>query len=154
MIFKRIRVAVAVTATIAFTVTMSACSLFGPSRDDNGNLTGAATVHINDTEVGDCLVDFQESGDSINKVKAVPCTMSHDSEVYGKTVNVLAGDESWAGEFCLAQFTEYVGIDLSDSVLDFYFVFPPSNSTDKTVVCLVFEPGVTDSTDSLKNSAK
>ncbi|MDR0435600.1 MAG: hypothetical protein LBH11_02360 [Propionibacteriaceae bacterium] len=154
MIFKRIRVAVVAAAAIAFTITTSACSLFGASRDDNGTLTDAATIHINDTEVGDCLVDFLESGDSIDKVKAVPCTMAHDSEVFAKTANALASSESWAGDYCLGKFAEYIGIEIDESILDFYFVYPQANSTDRTVVCIVFEPGVTDSTDSLKGVAR
>ncbi|MDR2620768.1 MAG: septum formation family protein [Propionibacteriaceae bacterium] len=154
MVFKPVRSALLAAAALTLTVTTSGCSLFSQPRDDSGTLTAAATIHINETKVGDCIAEFPESGGGISDVKAVPCATAHNAEVYAKTENSLASSKSWAEDYCTGEFASYIGIDWNSSILEATYVAPPSGSTDKTLVCIVMEPGVTDATTSLRGSAK
>ncbi|MDR1355075.1 MAG: septum formation family protein [Propionibacteriaceae bacterium] len=154
MALKQVRPAMIATLALGLTLVVSGCSLFGQPRDDAGVLTAEVSIHINNTRVGDCLVDFQETADEVSDVKAVPCTVPHDAEVFGRTENVLASADYWAQHYCLQEFTSYVGIEWDDSILRVSYLSPKVGDSDKVLVCVTYEKGVTDSTTSLKGAAR
>ena len=126
----------------AMAMGASACSLlFGPSyRDGNGVPTATATVRMSDLRVGDCLYNVSDSGDSITKMQVVPCTSSHEAEVYASQAKV-ANVTSSLQQYCQDQFKAYIGIDFNDSSLDVTFIHNDATLTTTDLKCIVYSQG-------------
>ena len=121
-------------------------------RDDSGNIESSGTLDAFSVKVGDCTND-QTGADSedetVSTVSAVPCAEPHDNEFYA-SLNLdfpeYPGEEAItlkAGEFCLAQFEEFVGIDYDSSVLMNSYMYPTQGSwdsaNDREVLCLLYK---------------
>ncbi|MDI2099439.1 septum formation family protein [Ruicaihuangia caeni] len=134
----------------ALTLAVSGCSLPGGetvTRDaDTREVTESGDADVFALQVGDCFNDT--TSESIAHVPAVPCSESHDNEVFhifDMEDGEYPGDEAImmaAFEQCVPPFEEFVGMSYEESVLD---VFPitPSGETwaadDREVVCAIWD---------------
>ncbi|MEU8819025.1 DUF4190 domain-containing protein [Actinoplanes sp. NPDC048796] len=78
----------------------------GPDRDATGVLRGERSISTRDLRPGDCLKDLDQSSDDY--VTAVPCSASHDSEVFatfGRSTATAEQDDLT----CRDKFTAYAG---------------------------------------------
>ena len=92
----------------------------------------------------------------------VDCRAQHTEEVMAKTS--MAGPKAWPGdsavesaaeEKCRQVFAAYIGIGFDDSRLEMGSVTTDKegwNAGDRTLVCLVMEPGDQSSTRALRGS--
>ena len=110
----------------------------GFKRDENGSIISGGNISAVSLRAGDCFNDLdQETQKSIkrlaergdetlvaedcNYVEALPCTMSHNNEVYATSETFLNKfDSPPSGEeiqetlyFCLPESYKYLGIDAS-----------------------------------------
>jgi len=128
-------------------------SVTSADRDSDGVIVSGGSVDAFDIEVGDCFNDASSvsSGeeDAISSIPAVPCSESHDNEVYavfdvgmesfpeGEQMYEVAFDE------CLERFEPFVGREYDTSVLDIYALYPTKESwsqlADREVVCAVYD---------------
>jgi hypothetical protein len=129
-------------------------------RDDAGNVTEPSTVSVLKIRVGDCFdhpelagleLGGADAAEETMTVEAIPCADPHDFEAY-HAYDLTDGDypgqdavaES-ATTTCLRQFKAFVGIAYPKSDLEPYYLFPTSQTwrilDDRTVTCLVGEPG-------------
>ena len=105
------RTAIALLAIAAASLSLSACStLFGPSRDANGRVTGTTVINSPDLTVGDCFsfVDGSEQA----KSSVTPCTNVHTYIVIGSgslTEDAVAKDglQNAVSGACAASFTDF-----------------------------------------------
>ena len=120
----------------------TACSMiFGPSyRDSNGVVTASASVGASQLKVGDCLYNISETGDTVGKVQVVPCTSSHEAEVYATTTGIT-NITMTLQSFCKEQFKLYIGIDFNDSNLDVTYIRNDSSSAKTDLQCIVYSEG-------------
>ena len=104
-------------------------------------------VAARDVQVGACFTDT--NGDSIDTISTVPCSETHDSEVFLNQVNTSSTyptDSEWtafAQQYCIPAFQSYVGIDYDSSSLDINYLVPDSTSWgqgDKTLTCYATDP--------------
>jgi hypothetical protein len=117
-------------------------------RDDDGSLTSAGTVTVEDLRVGDCFdaVEFGEDGEAeISDVDGVPCASPHTFEVFA--VADYNGSEYPATQaqfevafdaVCVGPFEEYVGLAYADSALWASAITPTEdgwNSGDREFIC-------------------
>ena len=99
-------------------------------------------------EIGDCFTD--PGSEVVSDIPTVPCTESHDYEVYAEFDIDLAtfpGDDEiyrLADEGCLAPFGVYVGMPFETSTLDYSYYVPTQdgwdNYDDRSVSCILFDP--------------
>jgi hypothetical protein len=129
------------TARLALTAAVSAfavaaltgCSVLEnifpaqAERDsETQEIAEAGQQDVFDVNVGDCFDDADSTSDEISDVPAVPCAEPHDNEIF--YLFDLAGDEypvdtpDQADAGCYDPFTTFVGIDVEQSVLDYYTV--------------------------------
>ena len=118
-------------------------------RDESGAIVSAGSIDAFSLRVGDCFDDTSGFSDEVDTLPGVPCADPHDNEVYA-VINVdlpeYPGDDAMgdiAHEKCLAQFPKFVGRDYESSALDFYPMYPSSESwsrrNDREVVCAVYD---------------
>jgi len=152
-------------ATSAATVilalaALSACSS-GAVRDDNGDVTQGGDTDVFSLQVGDCFNDT--AADEVSSVPIVPCTESHDNEVFFE-FSMPDGDypsddefQAAATEQCDPVFASFIGVDYNDSDLDYAWMTPTSDGwsslNDRVVQCVVYDPNG-QVTGSLKGSAR
>ncbi|WP_291051412.1 septum formation family protein [Herbiconiux sp.] len=116
--------------------------------------------------VGECLNDSDLTGE-VRDVPRVDCSEPHDSEVYhvfdavGKGADEMYPDDddlaSQADEGCAEAFAGFVGVDISESRLNYASYTPLLSSWyedhGREISCVVFDPdGQT--TGSLENAAQ
>lgn len=137
-------------------VAGSACSGGGPDRDADGRITASGDVDVFDLRVGDCLVLDDSVDASVESLPAVPCDEPHQGEVYAlyeiddEDIDTYPGERelsNMAEAVCVAEFADYVGVDLADSTLFFTYLVPSirgwQDGDDRTVVCLAVAAGRT-----------
>jgi len=148
----------AVTATAAIVCLLAAasgCSLLQSPRGSDGQLTASANIQLTDLKVGDCIKDVNSLTQSVSKVPAVPCTDTHNGEVFATTTDGTTWDASYAEDYCRQQFSSYIGVDFESSQLNVeYFKPQDSSSSNKVLTCIVFHADGTTDSASLKGSAK
>lgn len=122
------------------------------NRDDSGQIVGEGEVGVMELRAGDCFNDPVDTEDVVYDVDAVPCTESHDNEVFA--VQSLAGafssstfpgdDALWVYSYeqCSGSvFEAYVGSPYLDSALD-VFTFTPSEQSwedgDREYLCVLY----------------
>jgi len=149
-----LRTATASVVVVAVLFGSAGCSLLGKQpRDAAGNLTATASLSASQLRVGDCLLDVNTVGATVNKVTAVPCSTPHNGEVYAVGTKVLASTQSVAEQFCTDNFEAYIGIPIEDTTLDISYVHPQSASdTNKTITCIVAHADGSKDSVSLKGS--
>ena len=91
-------------------------------------------------EVGDCFDDPPGQAAELSEVVEVPCSESHDNEVYAVADHPAGGDAPYPGGdaldaygfgYCLSEFENYVGIAYEESRLDFTYFYPVQEGWEK-----------------------
>lgn len=135
-------------------LALTGCSLLGNIVNNNSS-TGSGsdsgegtTTDVFAIGVGDCLNDGAIDGE-VSEVLTIDCAQPHDSEAYAA---IDMEGSSFPGEdvvadravtACTSEFTQFVGIDYNDSVLDFSYYYPTEDSWaqgDREILCLVSDP--------------
>jgi len=115
-------------------------------RGDDGSLSTAGSVSIDDLRVGDCFDVGDET--EITDVDGVPCTEPHEYEVFALDTyeaDALPGDAELEAVFedvCVEPFAAYVGIDYLDSELYGSMITPSEESWadgDRGFVCFLYD---------------
>lgn len=138
---KRIR-----CATFALTFVISACGN-SAQRNSSGVVVKAGSNSVFSVKVGDCTnSDLSEAAD---KLDLVPCEKPHALEAYSIVVSTAAtypGADAlqvFAEQSCIDKFFGYVGVELSQSILYYTYVYPSvtswNNKSDRSVVCFIYK---------------
>lgn len=128
-------------------------ALNSADRDNSGAIVDGGSVDAFEIRVGDCFNDSASYvpgvEEEVTSVPAVPCSDSHDNEVYAVFdigISSYPDDEEMfelAFNSCLDKFEPFVGRDYQTSVLDIYALYPTRESfsrlSDREVVCAVFD---------------
>lgn len=115
-------------------------------RDDDGSLSAAGTVAVDDLRVGDCFNTSDAA--EISEVDGIPCDQPHDYEVFALTTHDAAAFPSEAEldavfeTSCAAAFAEYVGVPYADSELYASMITPSEGSWgdgDRDITCFLHD---------------
>lgn len=120
-------------------------------RDSSGEIVNSGNLSSFEMRVGDCFNDTDAffENDEVSSIPAVPCSESHDNEVYA-VFNLgsekYPGDDvvyDLASDGCLDRFQGFVGRDYESSALDFFAIYPTRDSwqqlNDREVVCSLYD---------------
>ncbi len=118
-------------------------------RGDDGALTTAGTVDVQELQVGDCFDSEEE--EEIAEVDGIPCTEPHTFEVFAEGTYGGAGDPyltdaEWDIAFtavCEREFEPYVGAPWAISEIFASMLTPSAESWeegDREVTCVLFDP--------------
>ncbi|HSI99282.1 MAG TPA: septum formation family protein [Patescibacteria group bacterium] len=130
-------------------------------RGDDGSLTSAGRVPVNDLRAGDCFNTGDET--EISDVDGVPCTEPHEYEVFAvdtHQADALPSDSELEGIFasiCLADFEDYVGAPYETSSIYASMISPSEGSWsdgDRTFTCVLYDPDDAELTESLRGAAR
>lgn len=145
-----------VAVVVALVAVLAGCSDSGPDRDADGRITSSGDIDVFDLQVGDCLVLDDSVEPSVEKLPATPCDEPHQGEVYAlheiddEELDTYPGERELSNRAetaCVAEFADYVGVDLADSTLFFTYLVPSirgwQDGNDRTVVCLAVTAGET-----------
>jgi hypothetical protein len=137
---------------------------FAARRGDEGDITGAGDLSVQDLRVGDCF-DFTDDSTEVTSVRAIPCGEPHIYEIYA-VVEYPSGEEpsaldepftSWELDQCVNSFQSYVGISYDDSVW-YYSTLTPTqeswDSGDRTIQCFLHNDTETAVTGSAEGTAR
>jgi hypothetical protein len=126
-------------------------SLDDANRDGSGEIVAAGDLDVMTLQVGDCFDDPEVLDEVVFDVAAVPCTDSHDNEVFAvQSVSAVFGGafpgldalEQHGYEVCSGQtFDSYVGASYLDSALEVFTITPTEESWDqgdREIVCALF----------------
>ncbi len=121
-------------------------------RGDDGSLSTAGNVTVNDLQVGDCFNagEFTTSEEvEVSDVDGVPCDEPHSFEVYAvadyEGGSFPATDSQFQvafAEVCIPPFESYVGIPYENSVLWASAITPTEegwNDGDREFICHLHE---------------
>lgn len=136
-------------------------------RDSTGAIVGAGSVDAFEMKVGDCFNDSSSYAygeeQEVTSVPGVPCSDSHDNEVYAVFdigISSYPSDESMfdiAFDACLDKFEPFVGRDYQSSALDIYAMYPTrqgwSALGDREIVCAVYDMNANKLTGSVRGRA-
>ncbi|MCR2814183.1 septum formation family protein [Microbacterium sp. zg.Y1090] len=121
-------------------------------------------VDVFSISLGDCLNTSALSDTTqVDSVPVVPCSEPHEDEVYytfDSTDPEYPGEDalvSEAGETCIAEFADFVGIAYEESALDYWPMYPSEQSWeqgDREILCMVYDPSGEKVTGSLAGSAR
>ena len=116
-------------------------------------------------EVGDCFDDSPSQAAELSEVDEIPCSESHDNEVYAVGDHPASSDAPYPGGdalddystgYCLSEFDNYVGIDYQDSRLDLAYFSPTrdgwEDDDDREVACFLYDLNLAKLTGSMKGS--
>lgn len=131
-------------------------------RGDDGALSSAGTVSVDELRTGDC---FNTSDDEeISDVDGVPCTEVHEYEVF--TLATYEGDGTYPpdsalpgifAEVCQPEFEPYVGAPYATSEIFASMISPSEDSWsggDRSFICLLFDPDDAELTESLADAGR
>ena len=136
-------------------------------RTDDGALSTAGNVTVDELRVGDCFNagEISESGEAeVSDVDGVPCDEPHAFEVFA--VADYGGDaypgtdaafEAAFNEVCIPPFEDYVGIPYADSVLWASAITPTEdgwNDGDREFICHLHEETATPLSESQRGAAR
>ena len=126
-------------------------------RGDDGSLASAGNVSVDELREGDC---FNATDDAeISDVDGVPCTESHEYEVFA--LSHYEGDGSYPPDaaldgiftqICVPDFEPYVGEPYASSEIYGTMISPSEESWgegDRAFTCLLFDPNDAQLTESL-----
>lgn len=154
----RSRRALALAGTaIALSIALSGCSAINQilgsgsgdaDRDEEtGQVTDSANIDVFSLKVGDCKMSSATG--EIQDVDVVPCTESHDEEVYYefKMDDGEFSEEAVdaATQECVGDaYTSFVGVAWDDSTLDVYPITPTQRTwdelNDRVIQCVISDP--------------
>ncbi len=127
-------------------------------------VTAACGASVFSLDVGDCFNDPNFTTEGVEEVKTIPCSESHDNEVYAVTDYPASNGsypgfsaiESFSTEYCLGAFAGYVGIPYQDSRLDITYYYPTPDgwrdANDREIACYLFDLNFERLTRSMKDS--
>lgn len=156
--------------TVVALGAVAGTSIFGflnsAKRDDTGEISKPGTILISDMRVGDCAdlpsaaTDDVEDVYSFDELKAQPCSVAHDFEMYAilsypaSSSDPFPGNETvtnWGANACYEEFERYTGIAYEDSPdLDFDLFWPTPEGWeegDREVNCILIGYNPEDLTD-------
>jgi hypothetical protein len=120
----------------ALTFAISSCSS-GVQRDSSGGVV----------KVGDC--SNSNLSQTAEKLDLVPCDKPHALEAYSivaSTATTYPGADAlqvFAEQSCIDKFFDYVGVELSQSILYYTYVYPSvaswNNKSDRSVICFIYK---------------
>ncbi len=120
-------------------------------RGDDGGLSTAGNVTVDELRVGDCFsaAEFSEENVEIGDVDGMPCNEPHTFEVFAVAdyngsayPGTQAAFELAFAEVCIPPFENYVGVPYADSVLYANALYPTEdgwNSGDHEFICHLHE---------------
>jgi Septum formation len=120
-------------------------------RGDDGALSTAGNVTVDELRVGDCFsaAEFSEENVEIGDVDGVPCNEPHTFEVFAVAdyngsayPGTQAAFEFAFAEVCIPPFESYVGVPYAESVLYANAIYPTQdgwNSGDHEFICHLHE---------------
>jgi hypothetical protein len=130
-------------------------------RGDDGALSSAGRVSVNDLHPGDCFNSGDET--EISDVDGVPCGEPHEYEVFAVDTHeapALPSDaelETVFGSICLDEFASYVGAPYETSEIYASMISPSEGSWadgDRTFTCVLYDPDDAELTESLRGAAR
>ncbi len=97
--------------------------------------------------VGECL-NLDVDATEVSELNGFDCSKEHDVEVYYVGDSTLSSFDleaviTEAQDACIASFEPFVGIDLMESNLDVYYLYPQRegwNAGDREIICAVYTP--------------
>lgn len=117
-----------------------------------GQITQQGSLSVFDLEVGDCFNNPTDAmANGVDSVKAIPCTQSHDSQIFAKfdlaagTYPGKAAVDDQAGKGCDARIGSLNKDVMTDS-MDERFLVPEEDGWlhgDRTVSCLIVNSAAT-----------
>jgi hypothetical protein len=134
--------------------------LFSARRGDDGSLTAAGNVGVDDLRAGDCF----NTGDDveISDVDGVPCSEPHKYEVFAVATHegdgTFPSDAELDGIFsliCESPFEDYVGEPYATSAIWGTMISPSEESFsdgDREYICVLYDPDNTALTTSLRDA--
>lgn len=133
-------------------VVLAGCSDDGIDRDGDGRIVESGDVSVFDLQPGDCIVLDESLESAVETLPARPCDEEHNAEVYALVemddIDTYPGERELslrAERECLAQFADYVGVDVADSTLFPTTLIPGiqgwQNDQDRTAVCFTVTAG-------------
>jgi hypothetical protein len=143
-------------------VVLAGGYLFSARRGDDGSLSSAGNVGVDDLRAGDCFNSGDE--EEISDVDGVPCSQAHEYEVFLVT--------SWEGtgtfppdsqldaiffEVCEPSFTSYVGEPYETSAIYATMISPSEESWNdggREFICVLYDPEDAELTESLRGAAR
>ena len=118
-----------------------------PPRDAAGSISETGDLSVFRFRVGDCFNDPTGDTEMVTEVEAVPCSTSHDNEVFhifdlpdGPFPGTTTIDDHVSDE-CIPAFESYVGTPYEVSELYLYPITPTEESwglDDHEVVCALY----------------
>jgi len=134
---------------------------FNAGRSSSGDINKAGDLHATDLRVGDCFDLKNPNVDTIEDVRAVPCTSDHTYELFFRGT-MPEGDyptddafDSWMSSNCIPAFNTYVGRSYDQSNLEVYYMVPTDDgwrSGDRSIQCALYPQNNAHPTTSLKGS--
>lgn len=131
------------------------------SRSSTGEITKSGDLTASDLRVGDCFDLKDPTADTIGDVKAEPCNVEHEFEIFfigsmpDGAYPANAEFKGYVGDNCDLAFDRYVGKAYLESSLEIYFMVPIEDawrSGDRSVQCAVYHPIIHRQKQSLKGS--
>jgi hypothetical protein len=134
--------------------------LLSARRGDDGSLTSAGNVSVDDLRPGDCF----NTGDDveISDVDGVPCSEPHEYEVFAVTTyegdGTFPSDADLDGIFtqvCEPPFEQYVGEPYATSQIFGTMISPSEESFsegDREYICVLYDPDNAALTTSLRDA--
>jgi hypothetical protein len=120
----------------ALTFAISSCS--NGARGDSSGVV---------VKVGDC--SNSDLSQIVDKLDLVPCDKPHALEAYsiitstGTTYPGADALQVFAEQSCIDKFFDYVGVELSQSILYYTYVYPSvaswNNKSDRSVICFIYK---------------
>ena len=133
-------------AILALTFVISSCG-GGAQRDSAGVVVKSGSNSVFSVKVGDC--SNSDLSGSAEKLDLVPCDKPHALEAYsviGSTATTYPGADAlqiFAEQSCIDNFFGYVGVELSQSILYYTYIYPSVTSwndkSDRSVVCFIYK---------------
>lgn len=137
-----------VVMACATLTALAACGGASLSRDDSGAVVSPGPASVFELQVGDCMLS--EEGaivEEVLEIPLVPCSEPHTHEVYGFAEHPegpypgAAAIEVFAEQQCVGSYSDYVGVELSESLYYFTYIFPSvstwNDESDRQIVCFV-----------------
>ena len=123
-------------AMFALSFVISSCG-----KSEQGDSSGVIV------KVGDCSnSNLSQTGE---KLDLVPCDKPHALEAYSivaSTATSYPGADAlqvFAEQSCIDEFFGYVGVELSQSILYYTYVYPSAtswnNNSDRSIVCFIYK---------------
>jgi len=147
-------------AMLVLTFVVSSCGS-GAQRNSAGEVVKSGSNSVFSVKVGDC--SNSDLSGTAEKLDLVPCDKPHALEAYSivaSTATTYPGADAlqvFAEQSCVDNFFGYVGIELSQSILYYTYIYPSVTSwndkSDRSVVCFIYkatEPLLTSSVKGLK----